>query len=138
METLRACTVVRSGYTFAGLQGLTYGAGISAETAGASALCLHRLSMPPGARAGAHLHSDHESAIFVIAGHGEFWWGAELEHHAEISPGDFIHIPAGMPHLPANRSAEPLEAVIARTDPNEQESVVLLPHLDAKVAVHFD
>jgi uncharacterized RmlC-like cupin family protein len=33
----------------------------------------------------------------------------------------------GMPHLPYNPSAdEPCTAVLARTDPNEQESVVLL------------
>jgi uncharacterized RmlC-like cupin family protein len=138
METLNACTIVRSGDSFAGKQGLTYGAGISAETSNASALCLHRLSIPPGTRANAHLHEDHESAIFVIAGRGEFWWGMELEHHAEVAAGDFIHIPAGMPHLPANRGDEPMEAVIARTDPNEQESVVLLGHLDAKVAAYFD
>ena len=36
-----------------------------------------------------------------------------------------------MPHLPANLSDAPVEAVIARTDPNEQESVVVLPELDA-------
>jgi uncharacterized RmlC-like cupin family protein len=37
-----------------------------------------------------------------------------------------------MPHLPYNASGtETCVAVIARTDPNEQESVVLLPELEA-------
>ena len=124
------CTVVRPGATYAGRQGLTYGAGISNENTGAQALCLHRLSLPPGGRAVAHLHADHESAIYVISGRGEFWWGPALEHHEVIEAGEFIHIPAGVPHLPANRSDTTLEAVIARTDPNEQESVVTLPELD--------
>jgi uncharacterized RmlC-like cupin family protein len=31
-----------------------------------------------------------------------------------------------MPHQPFNAGDEPCRAVIARTDPNEQESVVLL------------
>ncbi len=45
--------------------------------------------------------------------------------------GAFVYIPAGMPHLPHNTSdSEPAVALIARTDPNEQESVVLLPELD--------
>jgi len=45
--------------------------------------------------------------------------------------GDFVYIPADVPHLPGNPSAtEQAVAVVARTDPNEQESVVLLPHLD--------
>ena len=43
------------------------------------------------------------------------------------------YIPAGVPHLPANLSDKPASAVITRTDPNEQESVVLLPELDALV-----
>jgi uncharacterized RmlC-like cupin family protein len=37
----------------------------------------------------------------------------------------------GMPHLPYNPSeSESCTALIARTDPNEQESVLLLPELD--------
>ena len=125
------CKVIRSGETYSGRQGLDYGAGVSAESAGARGLCMHRLTMPPGARAVAHLHSAHESSIFIISGRGEFWWGERLEHHEVVEAGDFIHIPAGMPHLPANRSDAPVEAVIARTDPNEQESVVVLDELDA-------
>ena len=48
-----------------------------------------------------------------------------------MGPGDYLYIPADVPHLPYNASeTEPCLAVIARTDPNEQESVVLLPELD--------
>jgi uncharacterized RmlC-like cupin family protein len=39
-----------------------------------------------------------------------------------------------VPHVAANRSqVEPALVVGARTDPNEQESVVLTPELDALV-----
>jgi uncharacterized RmlC-like cupin family protein len=45
--------------------------------------------------------------------------------------GDYLYIPAGMPHLPYNPSStEACTAVIARTDPNEQEGVLLRPELD--------
>ena len=44
-----------------------------------------------------------------------------------------LYIPAGEPHLPFNSGPEPVVAVIARTDPNEQESVTLLPELEALV-----
>ncbi len=47
-----------------------------------------------------------------------------------VEAGDFLHIPAGVPHLPANTGSEVAEAVLSRTDPNEQESVVTLPELD--------
>ena len=45
--------------------------------------------------------------------------------------GDFIHIPAGVPHLPINMTDDTVEVVVARTDAAEQESVVTLPELDA-------
>jgi hypothetical protein len=49
-----------------------------------------------------------------------------------VRAGDFLYIPANLPHLPYNLSqSESCVVVIARTDPNEQESVVLLPELDA-------
>ncbi len=61
------------------------------------------------------------------------WYGDRLEHHAIVREGEMVYIPAGVPHLPANRSSAPCTVVIARTDPNEQESVVLLPELEALV-----
>src|SRR5688500_4252862 len=52
------CRVVRSGETFAGRQGFTYFAGISAETVGSKAVCMHMLRIPPGGRANVHLHEN--------------------------------------------------------------------------------
>jgi uncharacterized RmlC-like cupin family protein len=125
------CCVVRAGAGYEGVQGLSYSAGISTESAGARGLCLHTLVIPPGGRARAHLHAQHESAIYIVSGESEMWWGEGLTHHDVLWAGDFVYIPAGVPHLPGNPSAtEQAVAVVARTDPNEQESVVLLPHLD--------
>jgi uncharacterized RmlC-like cupin family protein len=61
------------------------------------------------------------------------WYGDRLQHHMVVGEGDMLYIPAGVPHLPANVSDRPCVAVIARTDPNEQESVVLRPDLEALV-----
>lgn len=125
------CTIIRSTEAYEGKQGLTYFAGISAESAGAKAICLHLLTFPPGGRAHAHLHENHETAIYVLSGQAEMWYGEGLQEYMVANTGDFLYIPAGMPHLPANSSeTEPCNALIARTDPNEQESVVLLPELD--------
>jgi uncharacterized RmlC-like cupin family protein len=132
MGTGPECRVVRGGEGYAGKQGVSYGAGVSAQSAGAQHLCLHTLVVPPGGRGTAHLHEHHESAIYLVEGEGEMWWGEGLAHHVLVDAGDFVYIPAGVPHLPANRSTTaPMTAVVARTDPNEQESVVLLPQLDA-------
>jgi uncharacterized RmlC-like cupin family protein len=125
------CRVVRPGSTYDGRQGLSYFEGIAAETVGSKALCMHVVTIPPGARAKAHLHEAHESAVYVLSGEARTWFGERLEEFADMKAGDMMYIPAGVPHLPANLSDQPCTAIIARTDPREQESVVLLPELDA-------
>jgi uncharacterized RmlC-like cupin family protein len=125
------CRVLRAGASFIGKQGFSYAPAISAESVNSSAIHLQILTMPPGGRAKAHKHESHETALYVISGDGAMYYGERLEHHLESRAGDFVYIPANVPHLPYNLSqTEPCVAVIARTDPNEQESVVLLPELD--------
>jgi len=127
-------TVVRSKETYEGKQGLTYFSGIARETVGAQAICMHVLTIPPGKRANAHFHESHESAIYLVSGRTEQLWGERLENHDEIAPGDYVYIPAGLPHVVWNPSeTEDAVAVIARTDASEQESVILTPELEAVV-----
>lgn len=129
------CRIVKPGSPFEGKQGLSYFEGISAQSVGSTGICMHLLTMPPGARAKAHLHQSHETAIYVLTGSAHTWYGDRLENHVVLHAGEMMYIPAGVPHLPANASDSPTTAVIARTDPNEQESVVLLPELDGLVPV---
>ncbi len=126
------CRVLNAGEPFVGKQGFNYAPAVSAETVKSSALHMQLLTIPPGGRAKAHKHEAHETAIYVLSGEGRMWWGERLENHLVSPAGAFVYIPANVPHLPYNPSAtETCVAVIARTDPNEQESVVLLPELDA-------
>jgi uncharacterized RmlC-like cupin family protein len=124
------CRIVRGNGSYEGRQGLTYFAGISAESVGSRGICMHLLRMPPGARAKAHLHEAHETAIFVLSGQAGMWYGEQLEHHLAVQAGDYLYIPAGVPHLPYNSGPNEAVAVLSRTDPNEQESVILRPDLD--------
>ncbi len=117
----------------AGKQGFTNNEGISIETAGADAICMHLLTIPPGSRGKAHKHSLHETAIYMLEGVTIMHWGQALEHTMEVAAGDIIYIPADMPHLPFNPGPGIATAVIAHTDPHEQESVVLLPELEGLV-----
>jgi uncharacterized RmlC-like cupin family protein len=125
------CRLIRGAAGFHGKQGLDYLAGISAETADAKAICMHLLEMPPGASATPHYHEAHETAIFVLEGAAEMRHGPELEELMRIEAGDYVYIPAGVPHQPYNPTDRPVRAVVARTDPNEQESVVLLEDTEA-------
>jgi uncharacterized RmlC-like cupin family protein len=125
------CVVVRPDRSFESKQGHHVFEGISAESAGSTALCLHVIQIPPGGRALAHLHRDHESAIYVLEGDAICWYGEGLRHSYTITQGEMAYIPAGVPHLPVNASQDkPVFAVVARTDANEQESVDLLPECD--------
>src|SRR5262245_38987675 len=133
VKSKHTCRLIRPVITSDGKQGLIYFEGISTETVGSKGICMHLLTLPPGARAKAHLHEAHETAIYMISGEVHTWYGDELENHIVVKAGDLFYIPAGVPHLPANLSDKPASAVIARTDPNEQESVVLLPNLDRRV-----
>jgi uncharacterized RmlC-like cupin family protein len=130
-EDPAACVVIRSGETYEGKQGHTFFAGVSKESAGARALCLHVLEIPPGGRSRVHLHENHEAAIYITKGEADVWHGEGLRHYMVVRAGEFVYIPPGGPHVAVNRSdTEPIHAVVARTDPNEQESVVLLPELE--------
>ena len=42
------CKVIRGGAAFHGKQGLDYFSGVSAESVGAKAICMHLLVMPAG------------------------------------------------------------------------------------------
>jgi uncharacterized RmlC-like cupin family protein len=127
------CRIVQPGSTYAGKQGFNYFEGIAAETVGSTGICMHLLTIPPGGRAKAHLHASHETAIYALSGETHCWFGDQLEEHVVVHAGEMFYIPAGVPHLPANLSDQPATAIIARTDPNEQESVVLLPDLERYV-----
>ena len=126
--------VVRESAEYTGAQGPQYGGGVSAESVGSAHLWFGRVTIPPGGRTKAHLHERHETAIYVVSGACVMYSGPELATRDEAGPGDYIYIPASTSHLATNASSsEPLVAVIARTDPNEQESVVLQPELEARV-----
>ncbi len=131
MGELPKCRLVGAGAPGQSPQGLPYAAGISRETVGAQRLCMHLSIIPPGGRARAHAHPGHETAVYLISGAIEVWSGERLEDYCLLRAGDFFYIPAGVPHLPANASqTERCLAVIARTDPADQEHVALLPALE--------
>jgi uncharacterized RmlC-like cupin family protein len=129
---LQDCRLVQPGQPFTGKQGLQYAVGISAESVGAKGIHMQLVTIPPGERARAHKHATHETAIYALTGESGVWHGERLEQHTVVKPGEFFYIPANVPHLPYNPSrTESVVAVIARTDSNEQESVVLMPELDS-------
>jgi uncharacterized RmlC-like cupin family protein len=128
-------TVVRKALQYTGAQGPKYAGGVSAESVRSTGLWLGTVTVAPGARTAAHLHEHHETAIYLLSGTCTLYSGSDLAVKETVAAGEFIYIPANVSHVAVNASAtEAMVAIIARTDPNEQESVVLQPELDGRVS----
>lgn len=105
-------------------QKLPYFIGISAQSVGASGLSMHLVTIPPGARSEPHAHVGYETGIYVLEGRVLTRWGAKLENEVISEAGDFLFIPAGVPHEAINLDASAAaRAVVARNDPAEQDQV---------------
>ena len=99
--------------------------GISEASAGSKHLSMNLVVIPAGGAAQPHVHRGYETAIYLLEGRVETRYGPGLRKSVIHEAGDFIFIPADVPHQPVNLSAtEPAKALVARNDPNEQESVV--------------
>lgn len=128
------CFVVRPTDAHTSSQGSRYAAGVSNETTGSTTLFLGLITLAPGQRTHAHVHEQHESAHYMLSGDEvELWTGPLLERRDVARPGDFLFIPAGVPHVAVNRGRSPAVFVGARNDASLDESAHLLPKLDTLV-----
>jgi uncharacterized RmlC-like cupin family protein len=128
--------VVQGGKSYVSKQGPEYTPGVSAETVGAKALFLGVVTLAPGARTSSHVHERHESAFYMLSGEEVEWWtGDELQYREVAHPGDYLFVPPNVPHVAVNRSKTvPAIFVGARNEPTAQESVVMRPDLNSKIA----
>ena len=105
-------------------QQLPYFIGISGQTVNSTALSMHLVVIPPGARSEPHSHVGYETGIYVLEGKVLTRWGPRLEHEVVSQAGDFLFVPPGVPHEATNLSAtEPARAIVARNHPAEQDLV---------------
>ena len=106
-------------------QRLPYFLGVSGATVGSRGLSMHMVVIPPGAKSEPHSHRGYETAIYVLEGRVQTRFGPRLEHTLVNEAGDFLYIPAGVPHQAINLSeTAPARAIVARNDPAEQDNVV--------------
>ena len=81
-----------------------------------SALWGGLFEVQPGARTGIHHHGEQQTIAYVLSGICEVRWGTRGEHIARAKPGDFIHVPAFLPHMEINPSdTEPFHWVVVRS-----------------------
>ena len=132
--TSRKAHVVKGGKSYVSKQGTEYLPGVSAETVGSESLWLGVVTLQSGQRTKAHVHEHHETAFYMMSGNEvELWTGPALQNCERVMPGDYLFIPANLPHVAVNRGAETAVFIGSRNEPTAQESLVLYPELDGKV-----
>jgi uncharacterized RmlC-like cupin family protein len=130
-------TVVAPDKTYVGKQGFTYIAGASAETVGAEKICMNVLPMPPGIVAKAHYHKGIETIAYMLVGECAVYYGDELAERVLVRQGEQSFVPADMPHAPRNESGKPCTWLVVHSSGSDQDGIVLLPELDAKLAARL-
>lgn len=93
---------------------------VSQRTVGSQGIFMSRHRVPPGLHSSLHIHTNCESVVYVLSGHGFAYSGEDMGAYVEGGAGDFVYIPANLAHVvgcPAGDEA--LEYVVARNAPEE-------------------
>ena len=74
--------------------------------------------MLPTTRVPPHHHGEAETAAYILRGRVRVFYGDEFKEYVEAGPGDFLFVPAHIPHIEANPYDEPFEAIVSRSPDN--------------------
>ena len=100
--------------------------GISAMHGIASSLWAGTFTVEPKAKTGIHHHGQQETVVYVLEGEACVLYGASATTAVTARAGDFLHVPALLPHQEINPSAtQPFRWVVVRSTP--EPIVVNLP-----------
>ena len=126
--------VISPGKTYVGKQGITYGAGASAETVGAKGVCMNVMPMSPGAVAKVHYHKGIETIAYMLSGECVVYYGDRLSKSFVVKEGEQCYLAADVPHAPRNESENPCTWIVVHSSGSDQAGIVMLPELDELLA----
>jgi uncharacterized RmlC-like cupin family protein len=70
----------------------------------------------PGARTGIHHHGVQNTIAYVLSGSSYVRWGERGEFDATLQAGDFLYVPARLPHQEINPSSDiPFQWIVVRS-----------------------
>lgn len=73
----------------------------------------------PGVRTGIHHHGEQDTIVYILEGESLVRWGERGEHQATARAGEFLHVPAWLPHMEINPSStQPFRWIVIRSTPN--------------------
>jgi uncharacterized RmlC-like cupin family protein len=80
----------------------------------------------PGVQTAIHHHGEQDTIVYVLGGSSYIRWGERGEFNATAQTGDFLYVPAWLPHQEINPSSEvPFQWVVVRS--TSEPIVVSLP-----------
>ena len=79
---------------------------IAADNGVATKLWGGIFTVKPGAKTGIHHHGEQETIAYVLEGDCLVRWGESGEYSEAAQAGDFIHVPAWLPHMEINPSED--------------------------------
>jgi uncharacterized RmlC-like cupin family protein len=96
-------------------------AAISGTLTGSQSLWMGGSTVRPGRASADHHHGESDSGIYIVSGHPRFTFLVDDEERSiDTAPGDFVYVPAWVPHREENPSAdEEAMVVVARSTPEE-------------------
>ena len=99
--------------------GLKLMTGVGPQHTSASKIWFGKASNPPGFRSLPHHHGEAETGAYVLSGRARVYFGKDFQDYVDLSEGDFMFVPAYVPHLEVNMSTtEELWWLACRTPEN--------------------
>ena len=82
--------------------------------------------MEPGASTAIHHYGEQHTVVYVLSGSSYVRWGERGKYNVTIGAGDFLFVPAWLPHQEINPSGEvPFQWIVVRS--TSEPIVVNLP-----------
>ena len=117
-EQVRVVSGTQPSTTTAQTRGMERRPGIDGNTAGAGRVWLGLVTAYPNTKGPPHHHGEAETAAYVLSGHVRVYYGEAYRDYVDAGPGDFLFVPAHLPHIEANVTGEPAECVLSRSPDN--------------------
>ena len=82
-----------------------------------------------------HHHGEAETGAYVLSGHARLFFGEGFKEHIDLTAGDYLFVPPGVPHIECNMSmTEDMWMVVSRTP---TDILVELPDVDDATLAGF-
>jgi len=99
-------------------RGMERRAGIDGSTAGTNRIWMGHVTCLPNEMGPPHHHGEAETAAYIVSGQMRVYFGEGFKEYVDASPGDYLYVPAHVPHIEGNVNNEPAELILSRTPDN--------------------